>query len=358
MSNVSQSLRDKLAVMLEDDDVATEQPWTQRIKYKGKDFQKLQKDLAKKNLDVPAPNTRRGHHEVIAVEDLVPLESQRSVSSSWIEKALKLSQGWDFIAAGLIFVARDPITKKNLVWDGNGRLHMAMAAGVPKLDCWVVEMTEQEAAHYFVHVQKTSNRTLDAGTIFCNAYACGDKDAAREEKILRELGLRVQGHSMSDYWVPQVNLSERHLYPDVKISAVREALKIAKGDVKLVRFARDTIVEAWPKSDEVRQDLLVGLTLFYVCYPEATEDFLSGKLKVAAQAVREYFKWIALGVKQGDLTYKQTGGNQHNHVYECVARGITMEFRKSSYCTASVTSSIPASRIDEFIAKMNQKEKK
>ena len=345
----------KLLDSLNASEQADEQPWTQRVKYRGKPFHKLQKSLDKKNLSVPAPNTRRGWHEIIDVQDLAPLESQRSVSSNWIEKALKLSQGFDFIAAGLIFVARDPETKKNLVWDGNGRLHMARAAGVPKLDCWVVDMTEKEAAHYFVHVQKTSNRTLDASTIFCNFYACGDEDALEEEQLLRRLGLRVQGSNMNDYWVPQVNLSERHLYPDVKISAVRQALAIAQGDEDLVRFARDTIVEAWPHSDVVRQDLLTGLVMFYMCYPEATEDFNSGKLKVTATAVRNYFNWLAIGTKQGNVPFKHTGGNMHNAEAESVARGIALEFRKSPFCTPTVTLSIPANRIETFIADKKKK---
>ena len=355
MNDVTQAQMGKLSAMLLASEQADEQPWTQRNKYKGKSFPKLQKSLDKKNLNVPAPNTRRGHHEIIDVDNLEPLESQRSVSSSWIEKALTLSDGWDFIAAGLIFVARDPVTQKNLVWDGNGRLHMAKAAGVPKLDCWVVDMTEQEAAHYFVHVQKTSNRTLDASTIFCNFYACGDETALEEEKLLRKLGLRVQGPNMNDYWIPQVNLSERHLYPDVKISAVRQAMKIANGNADIVRFARDTIVEAWPQSDVVRQDLLTGLVMFYMCYPEATEDFSSGKLKVTALAVRNYFKWLATGVKQNDLTFKHTGGNMHNAEAESVARGITVEFRKSLHCTPTVTLYVPATRIDSFIADRKKK---
>lgn len=309
-------------------------------KYKGNlSMTDLQRKVAELGLNTTLVSKPRGKHEVIPIKDLIPLESQRNVTDTWILKVLKMTGGWDFAAAGLIFVARDPNTKRNYVWDGCGRMHIARAVGLDRLDCWVIEMTRQEAAHYFVHVQKTAKRGLDSSVIFCNAVYHGEPEAIKKADLLKRLGLRVEG--ADDHWVPDIPAKDLHLYPQVKISAVDQAMKLADGDETIVHFARDTIVQAWPNADMVRQDLLPGLTLVYKCYPEAMKNGLS-------KAIREFFKGMAAIRNQGKLTFKQTGGNMHNAEPHSVARGIVAEFRASEVPSAAQKAQMPEKRIVEY----------
>jgi hypothetical protein len=272
------------------------------------------------------PQTKRGHHEKIKITDLIPLDSQRNVTDNWIYKVLKMGDGFDWTAMGLVFVARDPITKINYVWDGCGRLALASFSDIDELDCWVVEMTQAEAAKYFVRVQKTAKRSLDPNIIFCNAYANGESEALYMSMILQRLGMRIQG--ADDLWVPIVPREDLSNYPQVKLRAVEQAFKYAGrrgpkarddiGDVNLIRFARDTIVQAGWNDDQIRQDLLPGLVIFYSVYPEAMKNGTN-------TMIRSWFQGLAQTTKQSKLTFKHSGGNQHNREAESVALGIIKE---------------------------------
>lgn len=293
---------------------------------------------------------RRGHHEVIATTDLIPLDSQRNVTSSWIYKVLKMAQGFDWVAMGLVFVARDPDTGNNYVWDGCGRLALAQAQGIPELDCWVMTMTQKEAAHYFVHVQKTAKRSLDPNIIFCNAFAHGESNALYMSLILHKMGMRVQG--ATDLWVPPVPAQDLINYPRVKLRAVEQALKYASrrtqdqrdllSDTDLVTFARDTIVQAGWNDDNIRQDLLPGLTIFYSVYPEAMKNGLN-------KLIRNWFQGLAQTKSQNKLTFKQTGGNQHNREAESVALGIVKELQSAPKFNAGHASIITQKRMKVYL---------
>jgi hypothetical protein len=299
---------------------------TMHSKFKG-DATGLVKRLQKAGIHKKQINaTKRGHYERIKIADMVPLDSQRNVTESWIYKVLKMADGFDWIAAGLQFVARDPITGINYIWDGCGRLALAEINEINELDCWVMEMTQAEAAHYFVHVQKTAKRSLDPSIIFCNAYAHGESSALHWSMILQRLGLRVQG--ADDLWVPKILPQDRINYPQVKLRAVEQAMKYADrrgnqeqdnlSNIDLIKFARDTIVFAGWNDDQVRQDLLPGLVIFYSVYPEAMKNGLN-------TMIRDWFKGLAQTTKQSRLTFKHTGGNQHNREAESVALGIVKE---------------------------------
>jgi hypothetical protein len=280
-----------------------------------------------------------GRHEVISVEDLIPLESQRNAKTAWIKKALKLSGGFDTIAAGIIQVARDPSTGINYVWDGCGRLALAQAAGVSELNCWVVDLSPKTAAHYFVYTQKTSNRNLSADELFINAYETGEDSALDFADVLYRLGMRIQG--ADDYWVPQVRAFEKSNFPKCNERSVRHALRLANGDESVVRFARDTIVNAGWNDDMIRKDLLPGLVLVYMAYPELMKNGLSKSLS-------NYFVAIANIVTQGKLQFKQMGGNMHNREVESVAVGIIRGFRDSPLFKPHYSNVITLKRIQEY----------
>jgi len=298
---------------------------------------------------------KRGHYEKISVDYLVPLDSQRNVSDNWIYKVLRLSDGYDWIASGLTFVARDPETDINYVWDGCGRLALAEISGIKELDCWVMDMTQAEAAHYFVHVQKTAKRSLDPGIIFCNAYANGEAHALHMSMRLELLGMRVQG--ADDLWVPEVTKEQLPDYPQVKLRAVEQAFKYAArrssaeidetGNNTLVRFARDTIVQAGWNDDQIRQDLLPGLVIFYSVYPEAMRNGLN-------KMIRNWFKGLAQTVKQSKLTFKHSGGNQHNREAESVAMGIVKELQGCPQFNAGHAMVVTQKRMKAYLDRLGR----
>ena len=309
-------------------------------KVKG-DVVDLTQYLEKHNLD-RVLNATTGRHEVIATEDLIPLESQRNAKTVWIKKALKLSGGFDPVAAGIIQVARDPVTGINYVWDGCGRLALAQAAGVSELNCWVVDLDPKRAAHYFVYTQKTSNRTLSADELYINAYETGEQSAVEFADVLYRLGMRIQG--ADDYWVPappKLYQQHRKDFPKCNERSVRHSLRLAGGDETIVRYARDTIVDAGWNDDMIRKDLLPGLVLVYMAYPELMRNGLS-------KSLRDYFKAIASTVSQAKLQFKQLGGNMHNKEVESVAVGIIRGFRDSPLFKPHYSNVITLKRIQEY----------
>lgn len=330
--------------MLKTDTKTTYQPLpipTYHNKVKG-DTVALTEFLEKKKLNRVSKSCR-GRHEIIPVDDLTPIDSQRNTNTSWIKKVLTLSVGFDEIAAGIIQVCRDPETGKNYVWDGAGRLALASATGVTSLDCWVVDMTQaqQNAAHYFVYTQKTSSRNFKPGEIFINAYEHGDREAIAFADTLKSLGMRIQG--AHDYWVPRVSSSEKMKYPTCAERSVRLALRIASNDISVVRHARDTIVEAGWNDDQIRSDLLPGLALVYTCYPELMRNGLN-------KCFRSYFQSLAGTVVQSKLRFKEAGGNMHNREAESVAIGIIKHFHASPSMTSSQKNVIRLVRIKAYVA--------
>jgi hypothetical protein len=356
-SNSHQALRTILSLK-----TATPTPPAIHDKFKG-NATELVKGLVKAGLNNEVNGARRGHHEVLAPAQLIPLESQRNTTEAWVKKVLKQSGGFDRVAAGLIQIARTP-NGDNLVWDGCGRLALAQATSVADLDCWVVDLTPEEAAHYFVYVQKTSNRSLKPGELFINGYKTGAPEYVAFAETLKRLGMRIQG--ADDYWVPRVSLADRHLYPEVRERGVRQALKygslstqevcapkFAKKHLEtiqgmtaedFVRFARDTIVQAGWNDDTVRQDLLPALVLVYKCYPELLVNGYNTNF-------RAYFHSLAGNVYQGKLQFKQMGGNKHNQESKSVAFGIIKGFRASPSCKTNQGGVITEKRIAEFLGK-------
>lgn len=332
-------------------------------KFKG-NARDLVEGLIKSGLTKEQNRNSRGHHEILSPNQLTPLESQRNATEAWVRKVLKLSDGFDRMAAGVLQIARTP-TGENLVWDGCGRLALAQATNITDLDCWVSNMSAEDAAHYFVYVQKTSNRSLKPGELFINGYHTGAREYLEFAETLTRLGMRIQG--ADDYWVPRVSLEDRIKYPKVRERSVRLALKYAgykteeirdkalskqhkdaidqMSDEHFVRFARDTIVQSGWNDDNIRQDLLPGLVLVYKCYPELLVNGYNNSL-------RGFFRALAGTVKQEKLQFKQHGGNKHNREIESVAVGIIKDFRASPSAKTAQKGIITQSRIDEFVRRL------
>jgi hypothetical protein len=329
-------------------------------KFKG-DAKSLVEHLIHNGLNKEVNGPRRGTYQLLKIKDLKPLESQRNATASWVKKALKLGKGFDRIAAGLIQVAKTP-EGEYLVWDGCGRLALGQAVGIEELDCWVTELSVEEAAHYFVYVQKISNRSLKPNELFINAYQKGERSAVEFGQLLQELGMRIQG--ADDYWIPRVPINQRHLYPECRERSVIQAMRFAKlpfwhqlnlvqkhldtlskfKPEDVVKFARDTIVQANWNDDTIRQDLLPGLVIVYKAYPEMMFNGMN-------TTFRDYWTHLAQTKKQAKLTFKHTGGNLHNQESQSVAIGIISEFRDSTMFKASFNSTITEIRIKEYIQK-------
>jgi hypothetical protein len=207
-------------------------------------------------------------------------------------------------------------------------------------------MSYKQAAHYFVYTQKTSNRGLQPGELFINAYEFGEPEAHEFAEVLRQLGLRIQG--ADDYWVPQVPLAARANFPTCKERGVKRALFYAAGNKSIVRFARDTIVQAGWNDDQVREDLLPGLVIVYMCYPEMMKNGLS-------QSLRSYFKNLAGTVTQKKLVFKEVGGNMHNREPESVAIGIIKCFRDSPAFKVGYKAIVTEKRIKQYVYQIMNK---
>lgn len=296
--------------------------------------------LSKKGLN-KVRSTPKQYFQIMKVWDLEPLESQRNTKTSWIAKALSAGKGYDPIAAGIIQVAKDISTGKHYIWDGCGRHALAQAVGIEELNCWITEISEKEAAHYFVYTQKTSNRNLKPAELFINGFEHGDEKCLATAALLQRLSVRIQG--ADDYWVPRVPASEIKNYPQVKERSVYQAMKYAGNDESIVRFARDTIIQAGWNDDEIRQDLLPGLVIFYMCYPEAMKNGLN-------KAIRTYFQALAGVSSQAKLSFKQAGGNMHNREAESVALGIVRLFRSTPNLTAQHRNIVTEIKMKEYIS--------
>lgn len=257
--------------------------------------------------------------EMIDIQDLVPLETQRETSGKWVADRLKDIKGYDILAAGALSVARDPNDNKNYVFDGCGRLALAQINGAPhKLPCLVYNIPKDRAAYYFAYNQDRGRRNLDKETIFVNAVYSGDSTTDAQVDLLNYLDCFIQGKTNFSVG------SKEFGNPEVKYMIITKGLQKANNDKKLMRTVRDLICNAWTqkKDDEkysILGDLFTGLIYFLQVYPEAQ----SGGLK---KTLQEFLSWKAVGTPQSQLKWKRDGGQiEHNQDYS-VAMGLAKEF--------------------------------
>jgi hypothetical protein len=257
--------------------------------------------------------------EMIDIQDLVPLETQRETSGKWVADRLKDIKGYDILAAGALSVARDPNDNKNYVFDGCGRLALAQINGAPhKLPCLVYNIPKDRAAYYFAYNQDRGRRNLDKETIFVNAVYSGDSTTDSQVDLLNYLDCFIQGKT--NFAVGSKEFGN----PEVKYMIITKGLQKANYDKKLMRTVRDLVCNAWTqkKDDEkysILGDLFTGLIYFLQVYPEAQ----SGGLK---KTLQEFLSWKAVGTPQSALKWKRDGGQiEHNQDYS-VAMGLAKEF--------------------------------
>jgi hypothetical protein len=257
--------------------------------------------------------------EMISIQDLIPLETQRETSGKWVADRLKDIKGYDILAAGALSVARDPNDNKNYVFDGCGRLALAQINGAPqKLPCLVYDIPKDRAAYYFAYNQDRGRRNLDKETIFVNAVYSGDSTTDEQVKLLKYLDCFIQGKT--SYAVGSKNFGN----PEVKYMIITRGLQKANNDKKLMRTVRDLICNAWTqkKDDEkynIWGDLYTGLIYFLQVYPEAQ----SGSLR---ETLQEFLAWKAVGTPQSALKWKRDGGQIENNQDYSVAMGLGKEF--------------------------------
>jgi len=260
--------------------------------------------------------------EMISVNDLVPLESQRQTSGKWVVERLKDMKGYDVLAAGALSVARDPDDNVNYVFDGCGRLALAQINGMPeKLPCLVYHISKNHAAYYFAYNQSRGRRNMDPETIFVNQVYGRDKTLDSKVQLLKDLGCYIQGKT--EIAIPEKIPGN----PEVKYMIITKGYQKANCDVKLMRTVRDMICEAWKptgKSDEKYQimgDLFTGLIYFLQVYPEAAQP---GGLR---DTLQKFLNSVAVMCpNQTKLSWKRDGGQvEHNQDFS-VAMGMAKAF--------------------------------
>jgi len=264
--------------------------------------------------------------EMINLDNLIPLETQRFTDGNWVKKAITFQKGYDVIAAGTLMVARDPDDGKHYVFDGCGRWALAQMVGViTEIPCIVYDMPKDRAAYYFAYMQDKGRRKLDKETIFVNAWQSGETSAREEGKLLKFLDCYIVGKT--NFPVPPGPTPST---AQVKHAFLTKGLEKAKGDTLLLREVRDLIGNAWglvtSKTLVIKQDLFLGLITFLNTYPDARR----GTNSIVHTALQNFLMDVArVTPNQQDLKWKLDGGNFHNHDDLSVAKGLHDAFYKS-----------------------------
>lgn len=304
------------------------------------DANRIHKRVVKAGANQVLNQSNAARFEMLAIDQLVPLETQRETNGNWAQKRLTELGGFDMVAAGALSVALDPTDNIYYVFDGCGRLAQAQQTmAVTHLPCLVYDIPKQRAAFYFAYNQDRGRRSLSKEVIFVNAYYSGEAEAVKWAGILTQIECYIKG--TTDYAVPH---PQQLNHPEIKYRAVTEGYRLADGDITLMKEVRDLIWKSWSptpsKCEIIRQDLFWGLIYFFKVYPEARENGLK-------KAVEQFLAATAMLTTQGKLTWKQDGGNKHNHEAQSVASGFVRAFRGSQYFKPSFNAIITQKRVDK-----------
>ena len=238
--------------------------------------------------------------EYIDIADLIPLESQRETNSTWATSRLEDRKGLDLLALGALSVARSK-DGKNSVFDGLGRFTLADLAGYPgPLPCLVYQMEPAEAAFYFYYNQERGRRNLSREATFVNSYIAGESNAVALALVLEQIGLYIQGNT--HYPVP--NPIQPHT-AEISFRAISEAHnRIARGDVALLKQARDMIYFAFANSPngctKIAQDLYWAVLQILVTYPQARKGVIN-------DSIQKYLDYLAMGSSQSQIVKEWKG---------------------------------------------------
>jgi hypothetical protein len=299
-------------------------------KFRG-DAEKTVKKLDKKKLSGEVKNKEYiPRLEFIKTKDLVPMETQRDVKSTWVVERQERLEGLDMLALGVLSVACDPNDGKNYVWDGCGRWAIVDTnGGIDTVPCVVYDMTKEKAAFYFAYNQEEGRRKLSREVTFVNAFVGGDEEAAIWASRLDLIGCYIK--SSEDYIVNSD--AKNNGYPEILYRALTEGHKIAKGDISVQRQARDMIVNAWSTTDSgcerIVTEIYWALIKLMVSIPETRKNGLNG-------SIQKYLNWLAEGTTQGGVAKEwkgsETKGLSGNvGVASILAHSFAKKFVNSSY---------------------------
>ena len=162
--------------------------------------------------------------QLLKIDDLESLESQRETNSKWVRDRLKHLNGLDMFAFGAISVALTP-QGKYLVYDGLGRYNQAKVVGLNEIPCLVTKMSAKEASFYFSYNQSKGRRSMSPEALYVNAFVAEDDEAIAIAKIMQFAGLYVQGNTQ--YPVPHPKHTDA---VEVKFRTINDAVTMYARD--------------------------------------------------------------------------------------------------------------------------------
>jgi len=295
-------------------------------KFRG-DAESVIRAVAKKDANKPLNNNITPQLVYLDTNQLVPLESQRTTKAEWTKARLIELGGLDMWAFGTLSVCLDPRDGVYYVWDGCGRLALAQIHGLSQVPCVVIEGAKEQAAFYFGYNQERGRRTLSKEVLFVNRAYSGDPSALDQVGQLTTLGLYIKGDT--DYSVPHPTPSN-----DIEIGyrAFSEGVKMAQGNITLVRQARDMIVSAWSNNPLgckfINQDIFWALITVLQVYPALTKNG-------ANLCLQQYLNNLASQRDQKHVEWKPKGLSGNSGVRYQLASGLMEDFRKTTFWKAS-----------------------
>lgn len=287
------------------------------------DTQKLIKTISKKGL-VQEKNVGLVRTlEELDVNSLEPLESQRITKTEWVQKRIEKMGGLDWFAFGQLSVCRDTTDGKDYIWDGCGRHAIAVAVGVDKVPCVVIEGKKEDAAKYFAYNQDEGRRSLSKEVLFVNQVYSGDPDALKQLSDLQTLGMYVQG----DTDLPAPNPVPPNSI-EVNYRTFNEGYKIANGNLNVMRQARDMISIAWSQGNNVckfiQGDIYWGVLYLLVTYPAAQTNGANAGLQA-------YLNSLGANKQQKKIKWKPTGLSGNSGVAPVLAYGLLKDWMDTDH---------------------------
>lgn len=173
----------------------------------------------------------------------------------------------------------------------------------------------QEISSLFVTINKTGRKALSANEVFVHEYLGEDSQEAKKlGNILQDCNLKVSlGTGEEGTCVGDVNGQE------VMITGFKKA--VSSCDVRSIQAASKAIQGIWKNDKSIGVELLAGLALIFKNTPiqEKHYDELIEYLTIS--------KAVDITQKRTSTSFKQEGGNVHNHHEESVAIGLLSKFR-------------------------------
>lgn len=191
----------------------------------------------------------------------------RSYQRDQAEKrvARMVAEGFDVALFGALAVARYPDGSLN-VWDGGHRLALAVALGIAKVPCMIVERTAEQAAGLFSRRSETQKR-LRPWEAWRADLRSSEPTVVAIDAVVREAGFELAGTAKTG----------------TQIGAIEVVRKIER-DGGIDHLGR-TLAAAQPwrrRETPVLGHVLRGVSLFLKRHPETNDATLRSVLSVAS----------------------------------------------------------------------------